>query len=161
MNTFKLLIGLFLTGTAMACALTPPNPDIRVIDGDTIHITNNNSIEKVRLNCIDAPELNQPLGVEAKDYLTQLIDNATIIGLNVTGKDKFGRSLATLTIDGKSAQQSLVDKGYAYVFHIFRKNCPNYEQLSYIEQLARKDRLGVWAEDSNTPPWVYRQNKVQ
>ena len=42
----------------------------RVVDGDTIHLkTETNNAIKVRLAFIDAPELNQPFGKDAKAFL--------------------------------------------------------------------------------------------
>ena len=45
----------------------------RVVDGDTIYLKTeaNNSI-KVRLAFIDAPELNQPFGTDAKAFLKKI-----------------------------------------------------------------------------------------
>ena len=44
-----------------------------IYDGDTLRLIGNERELKVRLCGIDSPELNQPLGIEARDYLRSLI----------------------------------------------------------------------------------------
>ena len=46
----------------------------RVIDGDTVYVFSNGEILKVRLVEIDTPEMDQPHGPEAKEYLEQLLN---------------------------------------------------------------------------------------
>src|SRR3989344_5948521 len=48
----------------------------RVIDGDTLELDNGN---KVRLICIDTPEIGQPYFQEAKSYLESLVLNKKIL----------------------------------------------------------------------------------
>ena len=45
----------------------------KVVDGDTVHIYHKNEIYKVRLIEIDAPERNQPFGIDSTDYLKSLL----------------------------------------------------------------------------------------
>ncbi|WP_051036143.1 thermonuclease family protein [Stanieria cyanosphaera] len=44
-----------------------------IYDGDTLRLIGNNRELKIRLCGIDAPEKNQPLGIEARNYLRSLI----------------------------------------------------------------------------------------
>ena len=38
---------------------------LRIVDGDTIKVRINNNQIKIRLACIDAPEMSQAWGIEA------------------------------------------------------------------------------------------------
>jgi endonuclease YncB( thermonuclease family) len=42
---------------------------LKIIDGDTIKVRINNNQIKIRLACIDAPEMSQTWGIEAKEFL--------------------------------------------------------------------------------------------
>ena len=64
----------------------------RVIDGDTIILTNN---ERIRFERIDAPELETECGQLAKQELKILIENKKIL-ITRTGTDRYGRTLATI-----------------------------------------------------------------
>ena len=62
---------------------------------------------KIRLLELDTPEISKPkceaeleLGLEARDYLNNLIINASSVEINTEyEKDYFGRTLAHLIID--------------------------------------------------------------
>ena len=45
----------------------------RVVDGDTVHVFSKGELLKVRLVEIDTPEMDQPHGQEAKEYLENLL----------------------------------------------------------------------------------------
>lgn len=63
----------------------------RVIDGDTFEL---DSGEKIRLICIDAPELGTPNSTDAKNFLERLIVNKSLIlEKDVSETDKYGRLL--------------------------------------------------------------------
>ena len=49
---------------------------VRVSDGDTITARRGGEEKRVRFACIDAPESDQPLGVESGQRLQQMIDQA-------------------------------------------------------------------------------------
>jgi micrococcal nuclease len=48
----------------------------KVSDGDTLTVRQGSKEKKVRLCGVDAPEKSQPLGMEAKEKLQQLVDAA-------------------------------------------------------------------------------------
>ena len=47
---------------------------LKVIDGDTIYIKSDSGRKKIRLRHIDAPELKQTFGEEAKIFLDNQLD---------------------------------------------------------------------------------------
>lgn len=77
-----------------ACAAGPIYHVRRVIDGDTIEIVDAGGIRtRVRLRDVDAPEMDEPGGPEAKAAL-----EAELLGrrVNVTphARDRYGRLVA-------------------------------------------------------------------
>lgn len=97
--------------------LTPDETGIRVIDGDTFVLAG----ESVRIADIDAPELFSPkcdaekrLARLAKARLAQLLGNGTSIALERQAKpDRYGRTLATVLVNGAPIASTLISEGLA------------------------------------------------
>ncbi len=94
-------------------------------DGDTCTSTKG---EKIRLACIDTAELrgakaNPFLAKEARDYLNSLIAGKDLDIRKIT-KDKYGRTVAELSINGINVQQIMVKKGYAKIYSKYGYQCP-------------------------------------
>ena len=68
---------------------------IKVLDGDTIAYNNN----LYRFIGIDAPELEQVYGKEARDYVSNLIKNSDKVSMLVSSYDIFDRILCHVLID--------------------------------------------------------------
>lgn len=68
-----LLAALFIVLVGSAASAGQIIGDPRVLDGDTIEVTQGDRVEKIRLFGVDAPESDQAGGVEAKDYLLTII----------------------------------------------------------------------------------------
>ena len=68
---------------------------IKVLDGDTI--TYNNNV--YRFIGIDAPELEQVYGKEARDYVSNLIKNSEKVSMLVSSYDIFDRILCHILVD--------------------------------------------------------------
>ena len=94
-------------------------------DGDTCTTT---SEEKIRLACIDTPEIRGPRAnpepaKEARDFL-----NSKVAGKKVSirriYKDGFGRTVAELAKDGVNIQKLMVSKGYAKIYKKYADPCP-------------------------------------
>lgn len=126
-----------------------------VHDGDTLRLTCEGEHLKVRLYCIDAPELSQrPWGQESRDHLRRISPKQ--IPLVPKDKDRYGRTVGELyTADGSRASINLrmVADGQSVVY-------PKYcsERRFYrAEQQAREQRLGVWAKAGlQQEPWATR-----
>lgn len=119
------LFGLALFAVVAAAALpaaasraAPPQPlqgvVTQVIDGDTLrfNLPGQPSIE-VRLAQIDAPEICQVWGAEAKRALEDLVLDKPAT-LHPGGRDARGRSIGMLTVEGVSVGRRLVEEGHAW-----------------------------------------------
>jgi micrococcal nuclease len=86
----------------------------RVIDGDTIVILNDTH---VRLLGINTPETKEMYHDEAKSFLENLVLNKTItLEYGKDRKDKYGRTLAYIFLDGKNINLESVRNGFANVY---------------------------------------------
>ena len=94
-------------------------------DGDTC---TSRQGEKIRLACIDTPELrgakSDPVPAkEARDYLNSLVSGRDVDIRRIT-KDRYGRTVAELSINGMNIQQIMVQKGYAKIYLKYAHQCP-------------------------------------
>ncbi len=103
---------------ALALLLRPAvaQPVLTVTDGDTVRLGD----ERIRLEAIDAPEIAQPeclaealLGALATTRLEQLLDQPGALVITRSGTDRFGRTLATITIGGVDVALQLIAEGLA------------------------------------------------
>lgn len=78
----------------------------RVIDGDTF--TGDSNKPNVRLKDVNAPELHEPNGVRAKQYLEGLIGRKHVT-INTTGTGPYGRRIALVSVDGVDVNQAMRD----------------------------------------------------
>jgi len=132
----------------------------KVSDGDTLTVRKGSEEQKVRLCGVDAPEKAQPLGMEAKAKLQQLVDNAggkvAIVPVN---RDRYGRVVAEvflMTEPELSAQQELLTAGMVYVYPQYVDGCPNATGFKMAEAIAQGQKVGGWARNDQRP-WEYRK----
>lgn len=123
-----------------------------VIDGDTIVYQENGGLKKVRLSCIDAPELKQPFGLESKLALKEYIGGKAI-DISVSGKDKYGREIAYITYQNQDINLKMVDNGFAWVYNAYCHSVQFYE----AQDDSRRNKRGLWAAKEQQEPWVFRR----
>ena len=93
-------------------------------DGDTCTTTDE---EKIRLACIDTPELKgkraDPIPAEkARDFLNNLLINEEVYIRRIT-KDRYSRTVAELFSGNINIQKLLVDKGYGQIYKKYSNQC--------------------------------------
>ncbi len=101
-------------------------------DGDTCYVMLNGANTKIRLLELDTPEISKPkceaeleLGLKARDYLNNLIANASSIKFKTDyTQDYFGRILAYLIIDGEDVSAKIVRNNLGVVYE--RNNKPDW-----------------------------------
>ena len=93
---------------------TIPN-EVYVIDGDTVAIGS----QRIRIIGIDTPELNaacvaeRRAAQEARQAAISMIENAARVELHETGaKDRYGRSLGDLKLDGVFFGERMLREGH-------------------------------------------------
>lgn len=97
---------------------TVPGVVTRVVDGDTLEVVKDlgwriTHKDTVRLADIDAPELATPEGKAAKAFVQELLPPGSSVLLHSKELDKYGRSLASVTLcDGSDLATMLRDAGH-------------------------------------------------
>ena len=89
----------------------------KVVDGDTIDVV---GVGRVRLVGIDAPERGEEGYEEASNYVKNMCFGKTVyLDIdNAEPKDRYGRTLAIVYVDGINVNQELLKLAYAKVLHI-------------------------------------------
>ncbi|EBM7196738.1 thermonuclease family protein [Salmonella enterica subsp. enterica serovar Senftenberg] len=127
---------------------------VRVLDGDTVEILAGNVATRVRLNGIDAPEKAQPFGQRSRLALTAIVGGKTVLAVGEK-RDRYGRLLATLMLDGRDINATQVYSGMAWVYR-YKGLATEPEYLRY-ERDARTARRGLWSEKEPVEPSIWRQ----
>ena len=97
---------------------------VGVSDGDTITVlTREHKQIKVRLASIDAPEKAQPFGERSKQSLASLCFDKDV-RLATEGRDRYGRTIATVYVEKVDANAQQVSRGLAWVFDRCRTKFP-------------------------------------
>ncbi len=139
---------------------------IGVSDGDTIKILTEHPCDtggdclsgkvqyRVRLAEIDTPEKKQPFGSKAKSALSDLVFGR-IIKVEQIDKDRYGRIVANIYVNGEWVNAEMVRSGSAWVYRQYAKT----PELFKLEEEARDEKRGLWAlpESERMPPWEWRR----
>lgn len=123
-------------------------PVTRVIDGDTIKATVNGKEESIRFLLIDTPEMKgpQPFAQEAKEFVEEMVKDGTVeLEMDVSERDRYGRLLAYLYVDGVSIQEALLQNGLARVAYIYPPNTRYVDQYQAIQKEAQNKGVGIWS----------------
>ena len=159
---FALLAGMASAATA-AQAQVQTVYVIRVVDGDTVVVGTAESLNlKVRLQGIDAPECGMPFGPQAQRFLEQLVLGRTV-QMTTTGRDRYGRTVATLAVGEHDVGFALLQAGLAW--HDRRYHRPRLQGATGHYAEAQRGAVlslaGLWAEPRQVAPWQWRENGLQ
>ena len=97
---------------------------VRVIDGDTIVIHTEVMPGLVlheahlRVEGINAPEMNTPAGREAKEFVEHLLPVNAVVRVTMRDTDKYGRALGKVQLlDGRDLSQVMIDTQHAVPYN--------------------------------------------
>lgn len=128
---------------------------VRVADGDTITVLVGQTQRRVRLRAIDAPERpGQPYSEASRRHLASLIAGQ-IVTVDAPSRDRYGRDLGEVRLNGVSANAAQVEAGYAWHYTHYSRSVV----LAAKERLARINRRGLWADPRPIPPWEWRRRQ--
>jgi len=127
---------------------------IEVIDGNTIRVNLGDRAEIVRYIGINTKEINQPTkgpeasGGETAETNRQLVARQQIrLELDAQERDREGRLLAYVYVADKMVNAELVRRGSAEIMTV-QPNVRYRDLFVTLEQEARDDRRGLWADPS-------------
>lgn len=130
----------------------------KVIDGDTLEVVHGANTTVLDLHGIDAPELEQNFGKEARDHLTELV-NAHRVRVVDLGNDENGRLIGEVdVIDGvysNNLSAKMLMHGFAWHFDKYG----DYGGAAYAESAGRSDKAGLWSDPNPVPPWEWRKSQ--
>ncbi|WP_225986131.1 thermonuclease family protein [Psychrobacillus glaciei] len=123
----------------------------RVVDGDTIKVKVNGKEETVRMILVDTPETKhpklgvQPFGPEASSFTKNALTGEEIeLEKDISERDRYGRLLRYVWIDGKLFNETLIEKGLARVA-VFQPDVKYIDQFRELQQKAQKQGIGIWS----------------
>lgn len=129
----------------------------KVRDGDTVTLQ---SGLKVRLLGIDAPELKQAGGPQARLALSDCLHTREVV-VEQYGRDRYQRALAMLRPKGseESCNLALVALGRAWFYRQYASKLPKPERQRFdrAELDAQAGAYGLWADPAPVAPWAWRK----
>jgi micrococcal nuclease len=137
---------------------------IEVIDGNTIRVNLGDRAETVRYIGINAKDSTRPttgrapVGGEAAEANRQLVGRQQVrLELDTQTRDRDGRLLAYVYVADRMVNAELVRRGSAEIMTI-QPNVRHRDLLVSLEQEARDERRGLWADPSEpTTPTTIAQ----
>lgn len=133
---------------------------IKVADGDTVTVSMNGNLEKVRFIGIDTPEIGDSknpsdcLAEEAKKEIENLIDGHKVrleFDQSQGERDKYGRVLAYVFLDdGLFLNRHMIQKGFAHEY-TYQKKYKYIDDFIQDEERAQLEQVGIWNHDVCLP----------
>lgn len=153
----KPLLTILLTCSPSSCHADIMGQVVRILDGDTIAVLQDNGHRtRVRLNGIDAPEKGQPFGQRSRQALTTLTAGKRV-HVEGNNRDRYSRLLGTVWYGSTDINAAQIIIGMAWAYRYRGKSMvPAYADL---EETARKNRSGLWAEPAPVEPWRWLKNQ--
>ncbi|WP_294249531.1 thermonuclease family protein [uncultured Chryseobacterium sp.] len=153
MKNMILAVLLFVSGL---CFSQKKGKIIKIKDGDTVVILLPGNVEQtLRLAEVDCPEDSQAFGKAARQFTAGQVFGKTVTYYS-TGKDRYGREVAGVFYDqDKYLSREIVKAGFGWWYFKASKNT----ELQKLQDEARAQKLGLWADKKPLSPWDFRKNK--
>ena len=115
----------------------------KVIDGDTIAVSGG---QKVRYIGLDAPETNEAFGDEATRFNRELVEGRKVrLERDVSNRDRFGRLLRYVYVDGILVNAELVREGYAEA-NEYPPDTRYQRCFAALQEEAQAEGRGMWVK---------------
>ena len=147
---------LLLVGALARPSFADVTGPATVIDGDTIVVAG----ERIRLQGIDAPELQQTCtaygqpwacGRTSAEWLRERLNGRPVECVG-HARDRYQRLLAVCYVGGEDQNERIVREGWALAY---RRYSADYVQP---EAEAKRAGAGIWRGEF-TPPWEWRAER--
>jgi len=152
----KLLIGisiLFISIISWATEFT--GKCVSVIKGDTVMVMREGQVVKIQLWGVDAPELEQPFGEQAKKYTESLI-LGKIVKVVIQDRWEFDNLMGKLYLDKTYINLEIIKGGLAWYYSWF---APNEPDLEIAEKEAQEKKYGLWKDEYPIQPCDWRSGR--
>lgn len=151
-----------LPGSA-ANSITFKSLVVGIEDGDTLTVLRNKARFSVEVAGVDAPELDQPYGKEARRMVAALAKNRVVI-IRAYRALRKGHIIGEVWMkDRRNLAHELVRAGLAWV----KRGAVPEAELTQLEADAKAARRGLWKDikpglvkdEEPIPPWEWRQGR--
>jgi micrococcal nuclease len=118
----------------------------RVIDGDTVELETG---VKIRYLMVNAPETTNGhddcYGQNAATFNTDLVLGKTVdLAYDVECEDRYGRTLAYVSVGGQEVNTLMLERGFACLLHISPDGDDRLAEFKAIEASAKAAKRGLW-----------------
>jgi endonuclease YncB( thermonuclease family) len=130
---------------------------ISILDGDTLEALVDGRPARIRLHGVDAPELTQDHGDEARAALHRLVAERRL-RVAAIDIDRYHRLVAVVEVEGNSVNEKLLTAGIVWAYRDYLGQTETSLRYCAIEGAARDARLGLWHQPPERwdAPWDYR-----
>ena len=126
---------------------------VSIIDGDTLTVMNESGEPiEIRLDLIEAPDIEQAFGAQAKQSLRELCDGKSVQILKTDRQNE--TTFAFVLVDGANINETMIRDGFAW--HAEGSDDPN---LALLENESRLAKLGLWTDAEPVAPWEWRKSE--
>lgn len=118
---------------------------VKVLDGDTVDLSGG---DRLRLMGVDTPERGEAFHDEAVEFLRKAaLGKSTTLEYGSERRDKYGRLLGYLFVDGKFVNEEILLNGlaYVYIFKEIDKKSDEMKRLILAQRSAIENRQGLWS----------------
>ena len=126
----------------------------KVVDGDTLYLRVDGNQHVIRLHEIDAPELGQPWGWQARRALSNKVSRKNVV-VEVSTTDAYGRLVGKVWLGERDINRVMVWEGHAWAYRQYLNN----RLLLKYEASAKKEGIGLWSQADPIPPWEWRKRQ--
>ena len=128
---------------------------VNVVDGDTIDVARSvdgRDTDTVRLLGVDTPETHHPtkpvecFGPEAASFTKEHLAGRSVqLEVDIEQRDRYGRRLAYVLVDGERFNDELLRRGYARLL-VIEPNHAHARTMLREELDAKRAGRGLWSE---------------
>lgn len=148
-------LGLLATGCGPTSKCGPDSATVTtVIDGDTFELDNG---LRIRLLLVDTPEItkgkNDCYGQEAAAFTRAMVEGKKVQLRydDAECTERYGRTLAYVSVDGKELNSLLSSGGYACTLYVAPGGKARLEEFLTSESEAKTNRTGMWGSCAVIP----------
>ena len=152
--TGRVVAAVLLAGALAACGGDDGvNATVaRVIDGDTVELTDGTRIRYLMVDTPESTTTTECYGENAKKFNHDLVEGkAVVLRYDVEREDRYGRTLAYVTVDGIEVNTLLVQRGFGCVLHIPPDGDDRIDEFKALEDEARAANAGLWGACTPRP----------
>ena len=156
-----LWLGILLWSVLVSHATVLRGRVVKVTDGDTVTVLDENRVQhKIRLSGIDAPEKNQAFGWRSKHTLGLLVFGRQV-QVQTVKKDKYGRWVGKVLLDGADINLTQVEAGWAWHYKEYEneQSAADRHEYAAAQTTAQVQRRGLWQDPRPVAPWDFRRKR--